>query len=117
MVDDLGDDGEFASVRSIVDENNTSDLDESLKGRGVLGLSRESALVPAITVQLEKREEAVAVPPDLYIHRRDHFALGRHIVSPNIPEPSFSAQCCPSCTMKPVRGAHTHRHVVPSLTK
>lgn len=38
VVDDLGDDGELAGRRSFVDQDDTSDLDETLEGRGGLSL-------------------------------------------------------------------------------
>ena len=38
MVDDLGNDGELAGRRSFVDQDDTSDLDETLEGRGGLSL-------------------------------------------------------------------------------
>ena len=43
MVDDLGDDGEFACVRSIVDENHSTDFDKSLED-GLLILTVEHQL-------------------------------------------------------------------------
>jgi len=38
VVNDLGDDGELASGRTVVDEDDATDLDESLEGGGSLSL-------------------------------------------------------------------------------
>ena len=44
VVDDLGDDGELAGGRALVDEDDSADLDESLEG-GWLLLLRVSVLL------------------------------------------------------------------------
>jgi hypothetical protein len=44
VVDDLGDDGELAGRRSVVDQNDTSDLDETLEGRGGLSLDKRDQI-------------------------------------------------------------------------
>ena len=44
VVNDLGNDGELASGRAVVDENDTADLDETLEHGGLLGLDISFAL-------------------------------------------------------------------------
>ena len=42
MVDDLGDNGDVTSGRSVVDEDDSADFDESLEGGWLLGLDISS---------------------------------------------------------------------------
>jgi hypothetical protein len=53
VIDDLGDNSEFTSARTVIDEDDTTDLDESLEGGGSLNLrprERENTRVDAQSV-------------------------------------------------------------------
>jgi hypothetical protein len=115
VVDDLGDNGNVTSGRSVVNKDDSADFDESLEGGWLLGL--DVSCVSGMDVLIEQLGRA-AVPSSIFPSSMIPFKLSMSVYSSSYPlmlslyhHPSLSVHDVPcSCSHVSLSRYHPFSH-------